>query len=414
MTETANLPDARAGFAPFSIEGQYQNGVTSRSVDAQLMISDQGAELIAEDVRLRISPADLQLTDRMSNTPRRISWGTTACFVTTDDAGSNQLRELLPGHKKANIAFRLENHLPLAIGSLVVVAALLISTMVWGIPAAANYLAFNIPESVREASAEQTMSLIDRLYVEESELPEGRKRELEAYFRNADSYPSQILFRNGSKIGANAFALPGGYVVFTDQIVELAEDDSELLGVYLHEVGHARLRHAETAVLRDSIWLVAITLLTGDISGVSDVIYTVPVALGELAFSRDLEREADDFAIDAMFAMGQDPAVLATMLERLERSHRTSNPPNNSESCERPAVESTDQAPTEMADAEVTDTEVAGAEVTDADVTNTEGTDDEKSIADTLFEYVSTHPATAERLERIRRAKPPATSANPG
>ena len=401
MTETADLPDAQRSFAPFTIDGHYQNGVTSRSADAQLHLTEQGAEIVADGVRVRIAVDDLQLTDRMSNTPRRISWGTSACFVTTDDAGSSRLQALLPGGKGSNIAFRLENHLPLAIGSLVVVAALLLSTMIWGIPAAANYLAFKIPESIREKSAEQTMELIDRLYVSESELTVQRKQELETYFREADNYPSKILFRDGGKIGANAFALPGGYVVFTDQIVELAEDDSQLLGVYLHEVGHARFRHAEKAVLRDSIWLVALTLLTGDISGVSDVIYTVPVALGELSFSRDLEREADDFAIDTMFAIGQDPAVLASMLERLEQSHRR-RLTEGDESCERPAEEEQEDALEEEVPAET-------AMTADEDADSESESDGLSRIADSVLEYLSTHPATAERLERIRTAKPPQT-----
>lgn len=357
-------PQQPAPFVPFVIEGEYQDGQTSRSIPARLTVHSDGCDLVAEQVRIEVAPADLKLTDRLSNTPRRISWGSAACFVTSDDQSADKLRQLLPNSELSSLPFRLENHLPLAITSLVLVTALLGATLIWGIPAAANYLAFKVPDSVREASAEQTMRVLDTAYVEESKLPAERKNELVSYFRSADDFPSKILFRDGEELGANAFALPGGYVVFTDQIVELAEDDAELMGVYLHEVGHARLRHAEISVLRDSAWLVALTLLTGDVSGVSEVIYTVPVALGQMAFSRDLEREADDFAIDAMHAAGLSPDALARMLEQLEQSHRLER-----------------QAPDTAADGK------------------------SSGVVEQFQRYLSSHPATSERLERIRAAQ---------
>ena len=366
------------GFEPFTLQGSYQDGLTSRSIDAELTVHERGCELDAGEVQLSIRPGDLLLSDRISNTPRRISWGTVACFITQDDAGTSRLRRLLPGHKASNLAFRLENQLPLAIGMLLFVTALLLATLVWGIPYGAKYLAFKIPDSVSEQSAEQSLQFIDRLYVEESQLPLERQQELEHYFRAVDNYPPKILFRHGKDIGANAFALPGGYVVFTDELVELAAQDAELLGVYLHEVGHAKLRHAETSVLRSSAWLIVLTLLTGDISGVSEAVYTLPVALGELSFSRQLEREADDFAINALFAAGESPDRLASMLEKLESSQH---------------VVSVDENQSESATESGTEKETA--------------TKNDRHFSQQLFEYLSTHPATDERLQRIRSAQTP-------
>ena len=41
-----------------------------------------------------------------------------------------------------------------------------------------------------------------------------------------------------------ALALPGGIIVVTDDMVNLAANDPELLAVLAHEMGHLRGRHA--------------------------------------------------------------------------------------------------------------------------------------------------------------------------
>ncbi|MEB3735127.1 M48 family metalloprotease [Halopseudomonas pachastrellae] len=53
-------------------------------------------------------------------------------------------------------------------------------------------------------------------------------------------YPERTLkvhFRSAPALGANAFALPGGHLVFTDAMVELAQHDDELVAVLAHEAG---------------------------------------------------------------------------------------------------------------------------------------------------------------------------------
>ena len=43
----------------------------------------------------------------------------------------------------------------------------------------------------------------------------------------------------------NAFALPGGYVYITRQLVALCNSEAEMAGVLGHEVGHTAARHSE-------------------------------------------------------------------------------------------------------------------------------------------------------------------------
>ena len=65
----------------------------------------------------------------------------------------------------------------------------------------------------------------------------------------------------------NALALPDGSVVFSDELIELAENDEELIAIAYHELGHLEHRHLICRSLQDSAVLIGLFLLTGDLGG---------------------------------------------------------------------------------------------------------------------------------------------------
>ena len=87
----------------------------------------------------------------------------------------------------------------------------------------------------------------------------------------------------------NAVALPGGQVMLFDGLVQQADSPEELAGVLAHEVGHVRERHVMTALLRQFGLSI---LLAGADSGVTNGVF----GLAAMGYSRDAEREADDYA----------------------------------------------------------------------------------------------------------------------
>ena len=76
-------------------------------------------------------------------------------------------------------------------------------------------------------------------------------------------YPLKVLFREGGRIGANALALPAGTIIFTDEMVRLSEDDTELVTVLAHEIGHIfeyeiifeRITGGSTSFSRPPTWV---------------------------------------------------------------------------------------------------------------------------------------------------------------
>lgn len=114
----------------------------------------------------------------------------------------------------------------------------------------------------------------------------------------------------------NALALPGGFVYLTRGLVEVVISDDELAFVIAHEVGHVVGRHARKAISQDTIISVLASILLGGASQIvrtaADVLYT----LQRLGYSRNQEREADNFALKYIKAAGYNPVGAITMLSK--------------------------------------------------------------------------------------------------
>ena len=119
-------------------------------------------------------------------------------------------------------------------------------------------------------------------------------------------------------MGANAFALPDGTLIVTDQLVALAGSDDEVLAVLLHELGHVRSRHGTRMLLQGSVSALFMAWYFGD---VSTLLAMAPTALIQAGYSRDMEREADDFAARMLRRQGLPPALLVDMLDKLAAAH---------------------------------------------------------------------------------------------
>nr|WP_282098868.1 M48 family metallopeptidase [Qipengyuania sphaerica] len=124
--------------------------------------------------------------------------------------------------------------------------------------------------------------------------------------------PSQVQVRAGiaNFDMVNAVALPGGQVLLFDGLVQDAETPEELAGVLGHEVGHVRERHVMTALLRQFGLSI---LLSGANTTVGDTMF----GLAAMGYSRDAEREADEYSRARMEESRISPLGAAKFFERL-------------------------------------------------------------------------------------------------
>jgi predicted Zn-dependent protease len=137
-----------------------------------------------------------------------------------------------------------------------------------------------------------------------------------------------VLVRNAPGLGANALSLPDGTIVVTDGLVRLAWNSSsqltdtgkaQLVGVLGHEVGHLERRHAARALAGSSLTAALSAALFGDFSAVAA---GVPALLSQMQYSRDMELEADDYAVAVLHRNGLSAGSLIQMLDKLERQNR--------------------------------------------------------------------------------------------
>lgn len=124
----------------------------------------------------------------------------------------------------------------------------------------------------------------------------------------------------------NAFAIPGGYVYVTRQLVALMNNEAELAGVLGHEVGHVAARHAakrQSAAQKNAIFGVLGSILSGVLLGntalgqLGQQIFSTGSQLLTLRYSRSQETEADNLGIQYLRSAGYDPRAMGTVLRSL-------------------------------------------------------------------------------------------------
>lgn len=219
-------------------------------------------------------------------------------------------------------AHRLERRKTAAIGAALATVAAVVLFVQVGLPWMAAKVAPVVPRAMERAIGTQALALLDRTHLQPSRIAPARRRQLDLKFRALVAglpreYDYLLAFRHAPSIGPNAFALPDGQLVVTDQLVELADGDDELLAVLAHEAGHHERRHGMRQALESSAIVVVAGFLFGDLSGTASLSVSVPVLLLETGFSRDHEREADTFAFNLLRDQGRSPADFASIMRKL-------------------------------------------------------------------------------------------------
>jgi len=177
----------------------------------------------------------------------------------------------------------------------------------FGVPALARSVAFALPPSVEERIGEQFERSLNLQMLKASELPDERQQELEGMLRKAATRGAPgVAYALKSRAmqegeGINAFSLPGGTIILLDGLVEAANDDSQVLAVLGHELGHVANKHGLRNLLQALGIGAMASAIWGDFAG---AVANVPVVFGALHYSRQFELEADSFAVDFLRANG--------------------------------------------------------------------------------------------------------------
>jgi Zn-dependent protease with chaperone function len=194
-----------------------------------------------------------------------------------------------------------------------------------GIPFLAKIAASAVPAAVTDRLSRQTLAVLDARYLKPSELGADRSAHLQNLFqglvgrKNSPAH-YRLEFRKSENVGANAFALPSGLIVMTDELVGLAQNDRELIGVLAHEIAHVENRHGLRILFQNAGALLLVSALVGDVSSISAAGETLPTLLIESGYSRRFEKEADRAAGTYLIRMGWGTASLQNILTRIAKT----------------------------------------------------------------------------------------------
>jgi len=322
-----------------TIYGYWFDGKTSAQTDARLLIFGSG------DVRVERSEdgeelsstlvSEMDVSARISDTPRYIYFPNGGKLETDDNDTLDRVLNKFRHSRFQNFTYMLENRKRYIIFSLLAVIAFGFFMVKYGAPTAAKIISAYLPQSIYNYADEKTITIMDKVILNPSELKEDEQTLIREYFQSFinenKNLSLKILFRKGGPIGANAFALPSGTIIFTDEMVNISEKHEELLTIFVHEIGHVVHRHGMRTLIQDSLLSFAIAAITGNASGTAEILLGLPIILTEMAYSRKFEKEADQYALDSLQAWGICPNHFSNLMRRImeKRKRQDKGPSGN-------------------------------------------------------------------------------------
>lgn len=313
------------------IKGYWYNGKTSAQTEAVFRVYDNGAIGVegSEDGKMlkTVAGFEISVSPRLAETPRYLYFPTGEKFETEENEMVDRMLERLKRRSWMQAVHHLEKRRAYVLLCLAAVLLFMFGAIQFGVPAASKFIAFRLPPSTAGYAGRQTLDILDRSLFKPSELDERAKLRLTNHFRPVIEdhavYGLNVLFRKGGRVGPNAFALPSGTVVFTDEMVKISGHDDEMLAVLVHEAGHEVYRHALRTAIQDSLLSFALLAITGDISGSSELFLGLPVILTQLSYSRNFEREADDYAVDYLRSHNIPTVHFANLMHRIDKKKKS-------------------------------------------------------------------------------------------
>ncbi len=304
-----------------SVNASYYDGNSSKQQPVTLSISQGLLEIHGAELLRVISLNDVNISAKLGRTPRLLHFVDGGhCEVINHTEFEVLMKDA--GIQQQSMLFKLESSWRYALAATVLTISFVVATFYWGLPLAASIVAERIPASVSLSLDTHVLSAVDDGLMQTSQLSSKRQQSLRESFgslRNVNGLPAyQLEFRNSKALGANAFALPGGTIIVTDQLIALTSNDEEILAVLTHELGHVSERHSLRQLLQSSVVGLAMTWYLGDISS---LLAAAPTLLLQTNYSRNFERRADSYAVAMLRMNNIAPSRLADMLQKLEASH---------------------------------------------------------------------------------------------
>jgi Zn-dependent protease with chaperone function len=280
-----------------------------------LRIVNQSNELVAEtDV------SQIQVAEKLASVPREISLYDQGLVVVDS---TYAVDNWLASNSIQNRVSKLERSKFTVLLCAVLVPVFLFAFFKYLIPGSAILFADYVPESLVSIASKHTLSALDNSILSDTSIDEETQNSYQNMWRDVISkidVPTQfdIQFRQSDTMGANAFALPNGTIVITDELVELIGDNHDLLtAILLHEIGHVEHKHSMRLISEALATSIAVNYFFADLGGLVEFFAGVSNTVVQNQFSQKLEWEADNYALSKLDELGMDRESFANAMQKL-------------------------------------------------------------------------------------------------
>jgi len=206
-----------------------------------------------------------------------------------------------------------------AIGSVALIIGVLIPVM-------ADQLAEFLPpegeKALGEATFEQIRGALDEtgfqpLPICEDAAGQAALAKMEARLVAQADLPTDLTVYVLDHPMVNAFALPGGIVVFFDGLIAEADTPEQVAAVFAHEMGHVAARDPTRIALRSAGSIGVLGLLLGDFAGGTVVLFLTE-RLIQADYTREAEAAADAYAHELLLRADLSPAAIGRFFAVLQ------------------------------------------------------------------------------------------------
>ena len=307
------------------VQGQWSDGRSSRLIAVEVSCTQDWLKADAGADGVHDWPLSyIRLSPRLGRTPRTLSLPDGGRIEVADSPLLDQWFPR-PASRVEAFADWLERRKYAIAVAAVIVVAVIVGFLQFGLPWAALKIAERMPPAIERNASNQVVKVLEQFHLKPTALPAARQQILQSQFKtltNGEPRADQMRLAvvNSASLGPNAFALPDGRIYMTDELVALAKSDDELLAVLAHEAGHHVHRHGMRGAIESSSLFVLAGLILGDASG-SSLAVAVPATLLSNGFSREHEREADQYAFALLKRHGKSPKDFASLMSRMMKAH---------------------------------------------------------------------------------------------
>jgi Zn-dependent protease with chaperone function len=309
-----------------AFQGTYFDGKSSKPHPVSVVCSG-GLMSLRDDangLRIDLKLDDLSVAPPLGTTRRVLELPGGARCETSDLDAVQQLQALrgYPHQKGLQLVHRLESRWHLVIACAAGLLLGLWGLVAYGIPWMAKRAAFATPKPLIDTLSKQSLAFLDKQLFDPSHLDPGRIDHLQHQFQDlvqdsGSGVKARLVFRRSPKMGANALALPSGLIIMTDELIDLAQNDRELLGILAHELAHVEQQHGLRNTYQSAGLFLLISMLLGDVTSMTSTAASLPSILIETGYSRQFETVADTFAGRYMLQHGWGTKPLRDILQRL-------------------------------------------------------------------------------------------------